>query len=299
MKGNIRAHAAVIGANLIFGTSYSVVKMITPAYLPALALNAFRVITAILFFYLGYLLHPGRAWPEKKDIPRLIVCALTGIVINQLLFIKVVSLTSPIHSALLSLATPLFITGIAAWLLRETFTLLKALGLLLGLSGATLLIMLKATPGAMQNSLEGDTMVLLNAISYSFYLVLVKPLMAKYQGVDILRWLFLMGAIIILPLGLPPLIKTDYTNWSWVQWNALFFIGIGATFLAYLLNLYGINRIGAAATGSYIYTQPVFAALIASLFYGEKLSGVQIISATLIFSGVYLANYKKSVTALG
>ena len=299
MKGNIRAHAAVIGANLLFGTSYSVVKMITPAYIPALALNAFRVITAILLFSLGYLLRPGRAWPEKKDIPRLIICALTGIVFNQLLFIKGVSLTSPIHSALLSLATPLFITGIAAWLLRETFTLFKALGLLLGLSGAALLIMLKATPGAMQNSLEGDTMVLLNAISYSFYLVLIKPLMAKYQGVDILRWLFLMGAIIILPIGVPPLIQTDYSTWSWVQWNALFFIGIGITFLAYLLNLYGIIRIGAAATGSYIYTQPVFAAIIASLFYGEKLSGMQLIAAILIFSGVYLANYKKSVRALG
>ena len=162
-------------------------------------------------------MHPGRAWPEKKDIPRLIICALTGIVFNQLLIIKGVSLTSPIHSALLSLATPLFITGIAAWLLRETFTFLKALGLLLGLSGAALLIMLKTTPGAMQNSLEGDTMVLLNAISYSFYLVLIKPLMAKYQGVDILRWLFLMGAIIILPIGVPLLIQTDYSTWSWVS----------------------------------------------------------------------------------
>lgn len=299
MKANLRAHAAVIGANLIFGTSYSVVKLITPAFLPAFALNAFRVITAIVFFSAAYLLQPGRAWPEKKDVPRLLLCALTGIVINQLLFIKGVSLTSPIHSALLSLATPLFITGIAAWLLREAFTVLKALGLLLGLSGATILIMLKATPGAMQNSLEGDVMVLLNAISYSFYLVLVKPLMAKYQGVDILRWLFLMGAIIILPIGVPPLLHADYSHWSWVQWNALLFIGIGATFLAYLLNLYGINRIGAAATGSYIYTQPVFAALIASLFYAEKLSLVQIMAAILIFSGVYLANYKKSVRDLG
>lgn len=299
MKINLKAHAAVIGANLIFGTSYSVVKMITPGFLPAFGLNAFRVITAIILFSAMFWVTPGKAWPNKKDVPRLILCALTGIVINQLLFIKGVSLTSPIHSALLSLATPIFITGIAVWLLKETFTTIKALGLLLGMSGAAILILIKSTTGSNNSSLAGDCMVLLNAISYSFYLVWVKPLMIEYKGTDILRWLFLLGAVIILPLGVPDLIHTNFGGWTNVEWCALLFIGIGATFLAYLFNLYGIARIGAAATGTYIYTQPVFAALIAGIFYGEKLSLTQIMAALFIFSGVYLVNYKKSDTPLG
>jgi len=299
MKYNLKAHAAVIGANLIFGTSYSVVKMITPAFLPALGLNAFRVITAIILFTAMFFIAPGRAWPNKKDVPRLIICALTGIVINQLFFIKGVSLTSPIHSALLSLATPIFITGIAVWVLKERFTTVKALGLLLGMLGAAILILIKSSTGSNNSSLIGDCMVLLNAISYSFYLVWVKPLMMEYKGTDILRWLFLLGAVIILPLGVPDLIHTNYGGWTMAEWSALLFIGVGATFLAYLFNLYGIANIGAAATGTYIYTQPVFAALIAGIFYGEKLSLVQILAAGFIFSGVYLVNYKKSDTPLG
>lgn len=299
MKQNLRAHLAVISANLIFGASYSIVKIITPDYLPAFALNAARVIVAILFFSLGFWFTGGRAWPEKKDLPLLALCSLTGIVINQLFFIKGVSLTSPIHSSLLSMATPLFITGIAAWLLREKFTLLKGLGLLLGLTGAGILILLKGSGTHAPESLTGDILVLINAISYSFYLVLIKPLMSKYQGTDILRWLFLLGAIIILPLGTPDLLSAQFNAWPVNAWAALLFVTIGTTFLAYLFNLYGISQLGAAATGSYIYTQPIFATLIACLFFGEQLTPQRILAATLIILGVFLTNYKKTPPSLG
>lgn len=299
MKEQVKAHLAVIGANLIFGASYSIVKIITPAYLPAFALNAARVIVAIVLFTISYLAGGGRAWPAKKDLPLLLICSLTGIVLNQLFFIKGVSLTSPIHSSLLSLATPLFITGIAAWLLKEKFTSLKAIGLMLGLTGAGLLILLKGEGTDATESLAGDIMVLINAISYSFYLVLVKPLMSQYEGTDILRWLFLLGAIVILPLGTPDLISTSFAHWPVSAWLALLFVTIGATFLAYLFNMYGISRIGAAATGSYIYTQPIFATIIAVLFFGDRLTLQRILAAMLIIGGVFLTNYKKNQPTLG
>ncbi|MCA6485309.1 MAG: DMT family transporter [Chitinophagaceae bacterium] len=299
MKKNLRAHLALIGANLIFGASYSIVKIITPGYMPAFALNAARVIVAIFFFTISFGFSGGRAWPAKKDWPLLALCSLTGIVINQLFFIKGVSMTSPIHSSLLSLATPLFITGIAAWLLRESFTILKAIGLLLGLSGAGMLILLKGSGNHSPDSLTGDILVLFNAISYSFYLVLIKPLMSQYQGTDILRWLFLLGAIIILPLGPPDLLSIQFQSWPANAWAALLFVTIGATFLAYLFNIYGISQLGAAATGSYIYTQPIFATLIACFFFGEELTLQRILAALLIIGGVFLTNYKKRPPSLG
>jgi len=299
MKKNLQAHLAVIGANIIFGASYSIVKVVTPSYMPALALNAARVIVALVFFFCSFWLVGGSTWPAKKDWPRLAICSLTGIVINQLFFIKGVSLTSPIHSSLLSLATPIFITGIAAWLLREKFTWIKALGLLLGLSGAGMLILLKGSGNHSPDSLTGDIMVLLNAISYSFYLVLIKPLMTKYKGTDILRWLFLLGAIVILPLGLPELTTLQFNHWPAGALAALLFVTIGATFLAYLFNIYGISKLGAAAIGSYIYTQPIFATLIACLFFGEELTLQRILAALLIVGGVFLSNYNKTPPSLG
>lgn len=300
MTKNTKAHTAVLGANFIFGANYAVVKYITPSVIQPFALNVVRVLVSLALFWFLFLFKPGKTIIQKKHIPRFLICALTGVVINQLLFIKGVSLTTPIHSALLSLATPIFITIIAAWLLREGFTVVKFTGLVLGIGGAAMLILLKDSTHSGSDMLLGDVMVLINAISYAFYLVLVRPLMAVYSGVQVLRWIFTFGAIIIIPFGMQEFITTNWAVFTVSHWIALGFIAIGATFVAYLLNVYGISVLGSSATGAYIYTQPVFAALIAMLFAGEHFSLVKFIAAVLIFTGVYLANVKKQpVQCLG
>lgn len=293
MTRNTKAHAAVLSANFIFGANYAIVKYITPAYLHPFALNVVRILVSLFLFWGLFLFKPGKVKLERKHIPRFLLCALTGVVINQIFFIKGVSLTTPIHSALLSLATPIFITLIAAWLLREGFTPLKFFGLILGIGGAALLILLKDSTHSGKDILLGDIMVIINAVSYAFYLVLVRPLMQTYSGIQVLRWIFTLGSLVILPFGMKEFLATNWAAFGFSQWMALAAVGVGATFLAYLLNVYGINIIGASATGAYIYTQPVFAALIAIFFAGEHFSLVKFVAAVLIFTGVYLANLKK------
>jgi drug/metabolite transporter (DMT)-like permease len=293
MSNTLKAHAAVLGANFIFGANYAVVKYVTPSVIHPFALNVVRILVSLALFWFLFLFKPGKTRIAKKHIPRFILCALTGVVINQILFIKGVSLTTPIHSALLSLATPIFITLIAAWLLREGFTFLKFTGLALGIGGAAMLILLKDSAHSGSDMLLGDIMVLINAISYAFYLVLVRPLMAAYSGIQVLRWVFTFGALVILPFGMQEFIVTDWSAFTVSHWLGLAFVAIGATFVAYLWTVYGISVIGASATGAYIYTQPVFAALIATAFAGEHFSPVKLIAAVLIFTGVYLANFKK------
>ncbi len=293
MTKTTKAHMAVLGANFIFGANYAVVKFVTPAALQPFALNVVRILTSLFLFWFLFLFYPGKVKIDRKDMPRFVLCALTGVVINQLFFIKGVSLTTSIHSSLLALATPIFITLIAAWLLREGFTILKFFGLVLGIGGAAILILLKDTTHSGSDVLLGDIMVIINAISYAFYLVLVRPLMHKYSGIQVLRWIFTLGACVILPFGMHQFATTDWQAISLAQWAGIAFVAVGATFLAYLLNVYGIDAIGPAATGAYIYTQPVFAAVIAMVFAGETFSMIKLIAAILIFTGVYLANYKK------
>ncbi len=295
MNKNTQAHLAVLGANIIFAANYSIVKFITPGYIHPFGLNFVRVASSILLFWFLWVLKPGVVGIQKKHIPRFIACGITGVLINQLFFIKGVSLTTSIHSSLLSLCTPIFITIIAAWLIKETLTWLKIIGLALGIGGALLLILLKDNNHTGSNVLLGDIFVMLNAISYAFYLVMVRPLMASYSAMHVLRWVFTLGGVLMLPISAPEFLATNWQAFEFSQWVALGFIAIGATFFAYLFNVFGISKIGPSATGAYIYTQPVFAAIIAMIFAGEHFSWIKGLAAILIFSGVYLANFKKEM----
>ena len=298
MSRSYKAFGAALGANLIFGSSYTAVKYITPQYIHPFALNFVRVAVTLTLFWILFLLKPGRVKLERKDFPRFAICALTGIVINQLFFIKGVSLTTVIHSSLLPLGSPIFITIIAAFLLKEKFTFLKALGLSCGIGGATVLVLMKDSSGAVaSNMVLGDILVLINAISYAFYLVLVRPLMAKYSGIQVLRWIFTIGAFGILPIGFPYMLEASWSSFELSHWLVLAYVAVFATFVAYLLTVKSIALIGSSATGAFIYTQPVFAAVFAMIFAGEYFTVYKLIAAVLIFTGVYLVNKKPTVTS--
>src|ERR1700712_4216247 len=140
MTKNTKAHAAILGANFIFGSNYAVVKFVTPSVIQPFALNVVRILTSLFLFWLLFLFNPGKLKIDRKDIPR----------------------------SLLALATPIFITIIAAWLLRERFTILKFTGLLLGIGGAAILVLMKDATHTGSDILLGDIMVLINAVSYAF-----------------------------------------------------------------------------------------------------------------------------------
>ena len=182
------------------------------------------------------------------------------------------------------------ITFIAAWILKERLSKNKIIGLLLGISGAILLISSGENSGSGQEFLKGDLLVILSTISYTFYFILVKPLMNTYRPVDVMRWMFTLGFMIILPFGWEEFTKITWPVFGTFDYVLLFLIVVPGTFLAYLFNVYGIKILGASVAGAYIYSQPVFAVIIAVLFLHEKLILSKIIAGLLIFAGVYLVN---------
>jgi drug/metabolite transporter (DMT)-like permease len=289
----LKAHLAVLTANLIFGINFSVVKYITPGLMKPFGLNVVRVLVTTSLLWLMHLWEKPAHTLERKDLPRLIACGLTGIGFNQLLFIKGLSLTFSIHASLLMLCTPLLITLMAFLFLREKMSTGVAIGLLMGVTGSIMLITSKESMGAGKDVIAGDIFIALNAISYAFYFVLVKPLMTRYSPLQVLRWSFTFGGLFILPFGWTEFIHAPWSSFSTVDLSAIAFVVLGATFFAYLFNIYGLHHIQASATGAYIYLQPIFATTVALIFLGEKLSLTKILSALLIFTGVYLVQRAK------
>lgn len=291
MTDKVKAHLALLGTNIFFAINYTAVKyLINDGLVKPFGLNLIRVGVSAVLLWVLFFFKPVKSGIHKKDYARFFLCALTGIAINQLLFIKGLSLTYSIHASLLMLTTPILITFIAAWILKERLNNFKIAGLALGMIGAIVLVTAKEDAGNASQVLWGDILIILNAISYTFYFVLVKPLMKDYNPVVVIRMIFTIGFFMILPFCLQEFIEVPWMSYSALDYTILGLIVFGGTFLAYLLNVYGIKVLGASMAGTYIYSQPFFAATIAIIFLGEYLSAYKIIAGILIFIGVYLSN---------
>jgi drug/metabolite transporter (DMT)-like permease len=292
VKTRTRAHLAVLATNLFFALNYSMVKSISPALVKPFALNVLRVGFSLVLFWTLWTFKKVPVRIQKQHLVRFILCSITGIVINQLLFIKGLTLTSTVHASLLILATPLLISIFALIVLKEALTVFRILGLVLGIGGSVLLIVSKESGAHAPNYLLGDVLVLLNAISYAAYFILVKPLMQVYTPLQVIRWVFTLGFVMMLPFGWSELQDIQWPLFKCNDFLYLASIVVTGTFLAYLFTGYGIQYLGAGTTGAYIYTQPVFAVLIASFFFSETITWVKVLAAVLIFAGVFLVNRK-------
>ena len=292
-----QAHIAVVLTNIFFASNYSLVKYISPSMIGPYGLNLVRVAVSLALFWL--LWTAGKSMRADKTISpgikkehfwRFVLCGLTGVAINQMLFIKGLTMTSTIHASLLMLCTPLLITLLAFWVLKENVTIAKITGLALGIGGAVLLISTKEESGTA--SLWGDLLIIMNAISYTLYFILVKPLMKVYPPLHVVRWVFTFGFIMILPFCWSQFNSIDWLAFEWTHIAALTFIVFCGTFLAYLFNVYGLLHLGAGITGSYIYTQPIFVAIVAMLFLNEGFTWGKALAGLLIFTGVFLVSKK-------
>jgi drug/metabolite transporter (DMT)-like permease len=291
LNNKIVAHLALLFTNIFFAINLSTVKHLTNAGLAKpFGLNVVRVGVSVILFWILFLLKPVKVKIAREDYKRLFLCALTGIAINQLLFLKGLSLTYSIHAALLMLTTPILIVFIAAWILKEKISVLKFIGLGLGIAGATILVLSKEKTGNGANALLGDVLIIINAVSYTLYFILVKPLMQKYNAIVIIRWVFTIGLLMVLPFGWGEFTQIRWYRFNETDYTCMALLVITGTFLAYLFNIYGIKKLGASVAGFYIYTQPVFAAIIATIFLNEPLSNYKLIAAAFIFLGVYLSN---------
>lgn len=293
LKATTKAHLALLGTNIFFAMNFTAIKyLVNEGFAKPFGINLVRIAVSSALLWVLFFIKPTKVVIRKKDIGRFLLCALLGIAVNQLLFVKGLSLTYSIHAALLLLITPILITILAAFLLKEKLNNFKITGLLLGIGGAAILIGSGENTGNANDVLLGDILVILNAVAYAFYFILVKPLMKTYNPVAIIRIIFTVGFFIMLPFCWNEFEQINFRNFTAPAWLSMFIVSFTGTFLAYLLNIYGIKILGAGMAGTYIYSQPFFAAAIAMVYLDESFTWMKIVAAVFIFLGVYLTNKK-------
>lgn len=288
-----KVHLTLLTVNLIYGANYTIAKEVMPAYIKPYGFVLLRAACATALFFIIH-----RMWfrekVDRKDFPRLLLCGFFGVALNQLLFLKGLDLTTPINASLMMITAPISVLLIAVVMKIEKLTVSKLSGVLLAALGAFVVIYQGKHYSAGSASFWGDIYVLINASSYAVFLVLVKPLMSKYNPFTTILWVFTFGLLFVIPAG-----WSEFTEIHWqMPFSAMLcaaYVVVGATFFAYLLNVSALNKVDPSLVGIYIYSQPVIASVIALAFGKDQLNWGKILAAILIFLGVYLVSKKDNL----
>jgi len=289
MSATLRDHIMLAAVGLMYGANFVVAKLVMPAYISPSAFILFRVFTVMCLFWISSLVVEKEPVRGIRSWRKFFLCAVFGVAVNQLLFFEGLSRTSPINASVIMTAVPIIVLITAYFLLKEPITRWKVVGVILGFTGALLLILDR--PLAWDNQgLWGDLMVLGNATSYSIYLVMVKPLMKEYHPVTIMKWIFLIGLVMVIPFGIHGVAEVDWQGIPGGIWLAIAYVFIFPTYFAFLLNATAMKRVSPTLVGYYIYTQPVFSTFISLLLFQESLGLSKILFALCIFLGVFIVN---------
>ena len=194
-------------------------------------------------------------------------------------------------------SNPILVLAISSILLGTAITPRKVLGIGVGAIGAVTLMVVGGESEGAYSSWQGDLMILLNATSYGFYLVLVKPLMSKYKPLTVISWVFAFGAFWVLPIGMQQAMAVEWEAFQTADWQGLAYVVFGTTFMVYLLNIYALRIVQPTVVSIYIYLQPIlttgFSFLLVSSGgrdYTSDLGWYTVLCAFAIFLGVALVS---------
>lgn len=283
---HIKSHLALLGTNLIYGLNYVIAKGIMPDYMMPKAIIFLRVLTTVLVFWILHFISPSEK-VGKRDLFKLAICAVFGVAFNQILFFEGLNLSTPINASIIITVIPVLILIFSHFMLKERITSLKVFGIMLGAAGALLIILSAGSGDFGSATMIGNFMIFVNSISWALYLVLIKPLMERYNSITIMKWTFFFGLIFISPFTFTSFTSTTFSSIPFHIWLSISFVVFGATIIAYFLNNYSLKTVTANVNGIYIYLQPLVASVVAILFGKDHLTVIKIISAILIMAGVY------------
>jgi drug/metabolite transporter (DMT)-like permease len=286
------AHISLLAANIIYGINYSVAKAVMPDHIKPFALLSIRSISAAGLFWITSLFMP-REPVNRKDLLFLFGCSFFGVVINQALFLVGLNMTTPVNSSIILSTNPIFAFVFAALILKERISILKGTGLAIGLSGVLLLILQNGMPDLASSTFLGDIFSMVNTISWAFYTVIIKKMLDKYHPVTVMKWTFLFGMLTNIPAGYHQWSTMDWAAIPLTAWLQIGFVIIGATYLGYLFLTFGLRRLSPTIVSTYTYTQPIVAAYLATLMGQDHIDIVMVMSALLIFSGVFVVSFQR------
>lgn len=297
-KDSITGHVAAFIAYAIFGFNIIVCKDLTSGHLiPPLGIFTLRSLIAGALFWLVSAFLPKEK-VDRKDYIRIFAASLLGFFTCQVTFLVGIPYITPMDCSILTAMSPIYTMAIAALVIKEPITWKKAGGVAISFTGIIYLIVSRvATPGGITESTPfGIFMIILNSLSFSMYLGIFKPLIAKYSAVTFMKWIFLFSACVATPFSLKGLINVEWAAIPSIQYAELAYLIICATFITYFLIPVAQRRIRPTLVSMYSYVQPIIAIVISIVIGTDILTWQKVLAAAMVFGGVIIVSYSRSAS---
>ncbi|WP_010522093.1 DMT family transporter [Aquimarina agarivorans] len=287
---------ALVAASFVaifYAANFSIAKNVMPHYIKPFGFILFRVTGAGLLFWLVGLFGPKEKI-ARKHYPRILGAAFFGMALNMLAFFYGLNLTTPINAAVMMVTAPMITLLLAVIFLNEKLQWHRILGLLIGLSGTLLMIIYgKGNLATAPNPALGNFLIFVNAASFACYLVIVKKLTTLYHPFTFIKWMYLLGILMVLPFGLNQVLEMPFSEIPLSGYLSIAYVVVFVTFGTYLLNIFAIKILKPTTVAVFIYFQPLLTTLFAVVLGTDSIDIVKIIAAILIFAGVYLVSQKQ------
>ena len=283
----------IFGLNIIFCKDIANNAVVQP-----IVLFSLRAVGATVLFWLLSFCFPKEKI-QKGDLLRIIAASVTGLFIPQLTFLMAITMSTPIDTAIMGTLGPIFTMFFAFFFLKEPITLKKAGGVALSFTGIILLIFnsVHSVGGVTATSPAGIALLLLNSLSFSFYLGYFKPLILRYSVITFMKWMFLAAMLISLPFSFNGLLSTDFTAIPKNVGLEISFLIVFATFVAYFLIPCGQKRLRPTIVSMYSYLQPIIASVISIWIGMDVVTWQKALATVLVVVGVILVGRSRSAAS--
>mgnify|MGYP002517427758 CR=1 FL=1 len=302
MKQNLSllGHLACFVAYAIFGFNIIVCKDLTSGHLLSpLTIFCLRAMGAGGLFWLISLFMPQEK-VDKKDYLKIFAASVLGFLACQLSFLAGIPYITPMDCSILASLSPIYTLFIAAVALKEPITWQKTGGVVVSFIGIIYLIITSVSAtGAAQTTPFGIVMLIINALSFSLYLGIFRPLISKYSVFTFMKWIFLFSFVMTIPFTAKEIVTADWVSMPTVQLSELAYLIICATFVTYTLIPFGQKIIRPTLVSMYSYMQPIIAIVISICIGMDTLTWQKVLSATMVFGGVIIVSYSKSKVEKG
>ena len=288
------AHLSMFGACAGWGLMAPVGKDAMTHGFDGITMVTFRVVGACLLFWIASIFAPKEKVPLRDKL-MFIGAGIFGLVLNQCCYTIGLSITSPINASIVTTSMPIFAMLLAALILKEPITGKKALGVLMGCSGALILILTSAAPASDKvGDIRGALLCLFAQFSFALYLSLFNPLIRRYNVFTINKYMFSWATLLLLPFTIShvtDVVSQPIPASTW--WEVGYVVCIG-TFVCYILTMIGQRTLRPTVVSVYNYVQPIVSVATSLLMGIGILKPTHALAVILVFSGVWLVTKSKS-----